>query len=127
MMEKGRLLYGALAAGDTAALHKLLHERFQGHLTDGLPNGFGGRYDGLPRMMDAWGGADTWFDMAPRVDRFFEGGKVLIAQGHYVGTAKPTGKPVRAAFAHFWDFDGERFTSVRQVTDSGAWRDALQT
>jgi len=64
-------------------------------------------------------------EMGPRVDKLYDGGDVLIARGHYVGKVKATRKPVRAAFAHFWSFDGERFTGVSQVTDSATWEQAL--
>jgi hypothetical protein len=41
------------------------------------------------------------------------------------GTARDTGKPLRAAFAHFGQFNGTQFTGLQQVTDTGMWRDAL--
>jgi len=126
IIEKGRALFTALQAGDVEALHRLLAPDFRGELTPGLPHGFGRVYDGLDAMLgEGWGKVGEWFDMHPEPERLIDGGDVLIAHGHYVGTAKPTGRPVRAAFAHFWSYDGERFTGVKQVTDSGAWRDAL--
>lgn len=70
----------------------------------------------------AQGSGNPVFDRIAANPRNWE---ILIAHGHYVGKAKPTGKPVRAAFAHFWSFDGERFTGVRQVTDSAIWEHAL--
>jgi hypothetical protein len=52
-----------------------------------------------------------------------------LAQVHttYEGRAKTTGKQLRAAFAHFWQFNGAQFTSLQQVTDTGIWRDALDS
>ena len=76
-------------------------------------------------ITDAWAAVGEWFEMAPQVDELIDGGNVLIGSGNYIGTVKATGKPVKAAFAHFWQFDGNQFTAVRQVTDSGMWRDAL--
>jgi 2-(1,2-epoxy-1,2-dihydrophenyl)acetyl-CoA isomerase len=127
ILVKGRELYAALAAGDIDALTRLLSADFQAQLTEGLPQGFGRSYDGLDSMMsDGWGAVDRWFEMSPHPEKLIDGGDVLVGLGSYVGTAKPTGKPLRAAFAHFWRFDGEQFTAVRQVTDSGKWRDALE-
>ena len=126
LLRQGRALYAALAGGDVEALQRLLSEDFEGELTAGLPHGFGRRYVGREAMMgEGWGAVGEWFEMAPEPARLIDGGDMLVAHGDYVGRAKPTGKPVRAAFAHFWAFDGERFTGVKQVTDSGLWRDAL--
>jgi len=126
LIAKGRRLYAALAAGDLAELHELISERFQGDLTAGLPNGAGRHYDGREAMMtEGWGAIGRSFEMSPQPEELIDGGDVLIGRGSYVGKAIPTGKPVRAAFAHFWRFDGAQFTAVQQVTDSGVWRDAL--
>lgn len=120
ILDRGRELYAALAGGDAEALKRLLAPDFRGELTAGLPRGFGRASEGLEAMMsEAWGGVGELFEMGPQVEELFDGGEMLIGRGFYVGTAKPTGKPVRASFAHFWLFDGRRFTSVRQVTDSG--------
>ena len=128
ILTKGHELYAALASGNVAALTSLLTEDFQGQLTVGLPHGLGRLYDGRHAMMnDGWGGVGAYFDMSPHVDELFDGHSTLIGRGLYVGVVKLTGKPIRAAFAHFWGFDGSRFTSVKQVTDSGVWRDALQS
>lgn len=126
VIEKGEALYAALRTGDVDALGGLLAPAFRGELTVGLPRGLGRVYDGLETMMsDGWGAVDTLFDMCPKVERLYDGGDVLIGRGHYEGTVKSTGAPFRAAFAHFWGFDGDRFTGVYQVTDSVAWQRAL--
>jgi 2-(1,2-epoxy-1,2-dihydrophenyl)acetyl-CoA isomerase len=126
LLPKGRDLYVTLSSGDVAALSRLLSEDFEGDLTPGLPYGLGRRYVGRHAMItEAWAVVARDFEMAPYPDELIDGGDVLVARGWYVGTVKRTGKPIRAAFAHFWRFDGERFTAVQQVTDSGIWRDAL--
>ena len=126
ILTKGRELYQALAGGDLTTLRRLLADDFQGDLTQGLPHGLGRHYDGLDAMMsDGWAGVGEWFDMSPHPEELIDGGHVLVGRGHYVGTARHTGRPVRAAFAHFWPFDGRQFTGVVQVTDSAAWRDGL--
>jgi len=126
IISKGEELFTALRAGDVDALHRLLSPNFRGELTAGLPHGFGRVYEGLETMIgEGWGAVGEFFDMGPQVEKLYDGGDVLIARGYYVGTAKPTGKVVRAAFAHFWSFDGERFTGVHQVTDSATWAAAL--
>lgn len=126
IISKGEELYAALLAGDVDALHRLLSPDFRGEMTVGLPYGFGRVYEGLDAMInEGWGAVDEFFDMGPDVEKLYDGGDVLIARGYYVGKVKSTGKPLRAAFAHFWSFDGERFTGVRQITDSATWEHAL--
>lgn len=123
----GRRLYAALASGDVGTLTALLSDDFRGTLTAGLPLGFGRTYDGRAAIMtEGWGAIGTHFAMAPEVERLWDGGDVLIGRGTYIGHAVETGRSVRAAFAHIWGFDGTRFTSVDQVTDSGAWAEALK-
>lgn len=124
----GERLYKALGEGDAAVLRELLDDRFQGHLTAGFPHGFGERtYDGREAMLtEGWGGVGQYFELSPKVEELLEVGDYLIGRGSYVGMAKATGKPVAAAFAHFWRFDGDRIISVHQVTDSALWARALQ-
>lgn len=127
IISKGEAVYAALLAADLVALRRLLSPDFCGHLTEGLPYGFGGVYDGLDAMIKgAWQAIGEYFELRPEVDELFDCSDVLIARGFYVGRARSTHKAFRAAFAHFWDFNGERFTAVRQVTDSGAWEKALR-
>lgn len=127
IISRGVELFAALRAGDVETLRRLLSPDFRGELTAGLPHNLGRVYEGRDAMIeDGWGAVGQLFEIAPEIDQLYDVGDVLIARGHYVGRAKPTGKPVRAAFAHFWSFDGERFTGVRQVTDSAAWERALR-
>jgi ketosteroid isomerase-like protein len=126
IIAKGEELYTALRASDVETLHRLLSPNFRGELTAGLPHGFGRVYEGLEKMIgEGWSAVDKSFDIDPQADKLYDGGDALIARGWYVGTAKPTGKPVHAAFAHFWSFDGQRFTGMHQVTDSATWERAL--
>lgn len=127
IIDKGHELYAAFEAGDIDALARLLSPDFKGRLSPGMPLGLGRDYDGLESMMtDAWGVIDQAFEIVPRPDTLVDGSEVLVARGDYVGTAKSTGKPLCAAFAHFWSFDGDRFTGVRQITDTAKWCDALK-
>ena len=121
----GERLYVALQSGDVPALDGLLSPDFSGDVTRGLPKGMGLVYEGRDAMMAAWGEVATFFDMAPNVERMWDCGDMLIARGGYVGRARASGRGIDAKFAHFWTFDGTRFTSLQQITDSGAWRDAL--
>jgi ketosteroid isomerase-like protein len=127
VIHKGEELYAALQTGDGDTLSRLLTPDFRGELTAGLPRGIGRVYDGLEAMIsEGWGAVDSLFDMGPKANQLFDGGDVLIARGYYDGIVKGVGTPFHAAFAHFWPFDGARFTGVYQVTDSAAWQQALR-
>ena len=125
--ETGRSLYDALLAGDQDVLRRLLADDFVGDLTPGLPNGYGDHpYRGREVMLtEGWGRVGRSFAMGPQVDEIITTDDCIIGRGHYVGTAVPTGKPVRARFAHFWRVRDGRITSVLQVTDSATWEHAL--
>ncbi|MGF1661367.1 MAG: nuclear transport factor 2 family protein [Kineosporiaceae bacterium] len=127
LVSEGHRLYAFLRGESEDSPESLLAEAFRGHLTDGLPLGLGGDYVSRSEMIEqGWGGVGQHFAMAPEVDELYavnEG--LMVARGHYVGHGVATGKPVRAAFAHFWTHDGSRFSSVYQVTDTAAWSAAL--
>lgn len=125
--QMGEALYEALLAGDQARLRALLADDFVGDLTPGLPNGYGERtYQGREVMLtEGWGRVGEDFAMGPSVEEIVVTDDYVIGRGYYVGTAIPTGKPVRARFAHFWRVEDDKITSVVQVTDSAAWEHAL--
>ncbi len=125
--ELGRRLYAFLRGESGEPAEALLADDFTGHLTDGLPLKLGGDYASRDDMIDrGWARVGQTFDMHPEADHIYAvDDTLLVGRGHYVGTAISTGKPVRAAVAHFWTVRDGRFTSVYQVTDSAAWADAL--
>jgi 2-(1,2-epoxy-1,2-dihydrophenyl)acetyl-CoA isomerase len=125
--DMGETLYAALCSGDAETLSALLADDFIGDLTPGLPNGYGAQlYEGRDAMMaDGWGRVGKDFAMSPVPDEILVTDDYIIGRGHYVGTALATGKHVRARFAHFWRVEGNKITSVVQVTDSATWEHAL--
>lgn len=123
----GHRLYAFLQGNSVEAADALLTEDLTGHLTDGLPLALGGDYSSREDMTTrGWGRVGQTFEVHPEVEAIHVAGdNLLVARGHYVGKALPTGKPVRAAFAHFWTVAENRVSSVYQVTDSAAWEHAL--
>ncbi len=126
--ELGRALYDMLLAGDQDTLRRLLAEGFVDDLTPSLPNGYGQQiYQGREVMLTyGWGRVGKDFARGPEVDEILTTGdcssgrsRLLRRDGH------PTGKPVRARFAHFWRVQDGNITSVVQVTDSAAWEHAV--
>ncbi len=121
-------LYGALAAGDRAALWPLLHPNFVGHATEGLPLDMGGRHDGPEAMQrDLWWtiGRHYKVEAQPKEFRLLDDGRLFVT-GHYRGEGRKSGRRLDAAFIHLIAFaDDGRIVSLDQLTDSAAWVQAL--
>jgi 2-(1,2-epoxy-1,2-dihydrophenyl)acetyl-CoA isomerase len=127
-VSSAQLLYRALAAGDREALSGLLHPQFVGHATDGLPLDMGGRHDGADAMQrELWWmiGRHYEAEAGPEEFRLLDDGRLFVA-GHYRGEGRASGRRLDAEFIHVIAFaDDGRITSLRQLTDSAAWVQAL--
>lgn len=62
-------------------------------------------------------GAD-WDDFTAISDEIIDGGETIVSLGHYGGTFKATGKPMRAQFAHVFRVKGGRITGFQQYADT---------
>ena len=125
-VDAARKLYDAMEARDVERLLDAMDEDFVGHVSDGMPLGVGGRHQGRDRMVqDVWVRVFGAFDTCPRVTRYIEtGGAEVVAVGRYVGTARETGRPLDAAFAHVLSIRDGRVASLEQITDTQRWLDA---
>jgi 2-(1,2-epoxy-1,2-dihydrophenyl)acetyl-CoA isomerase len=123
-------LYRALATGDREALGSLLHPDFVGHATEGLPLNMGGEHAGPEAMQrNLWWRIGRHYSVEAQVEdfRLLDDGRLHVA-GHYRGQARASGKKLDAAFIHLIGFStDDRITSLDQLTDSAAWKDALGT
>jgi 2-(1,2-epoxy-1,2-dihydrophenyl)acetyl-CoA isomerase len=121
-------LYRALAAGDHAAITALLSADFVGHAAEGLPLGMGGEHRGAEAMQrNLWWKIGKHFKVAaqPEELRVLADGGLLVT-GHYRGMARRSGRALDAEFTHILRFDHDgRITSLRQLTDTAAWIEAL--
>jgi uncharacterized protein len=119
-------LYDAMAAHDGPALLAAMHEDFRGTVSEGMPLAVGGRHEGPERMLlDVWAKVFEAYDVTPAVTRYVEtGGRDIVAIGRYVGTARGTGRPLDAAFAHVLSIRDGRVASLEQITDTQRWHEA---
>jgi 2-(1,2-epoxy-1,2-dihydrophenyl)acetyl-CoA isomerase len=120
-------LYRALTAGDRDSLSRLLHPRFEGHTTEGLPLGLGGTYPGPEEMRrQFWGRIGASFEARAEPGEFspLEDGRLLV-RGRYTGKATATGAPLDAEFIHLLSFADGRIIGLIQLTDSARWNQAL--
>src|SRR5689334_17740681 len=95
-------LYDALAAGDRARLDDLLHPRFEGRTTDGLPFDLGGVYRGPDAMRrDFWGRIAKHYSARAVPSRFnwLDDGRLAVS-GRYTGTAQIGHGVLDAEFVH---------------------------
>jgi ketosteroid isomerase-like protein len=120
-------LYQAFAAHDGRALRALLTPGFRGVVAEGMPHGFGGVYEGAETMLrDCWGPVFALVDLRPRPTEYLPvAADRMVVLGRYEGTARGTGRPLSAAFAHVLRFAGGRVSEIVQITDTARWHDAL--
>ena len=62
--------------------------------------------------------AMEWDNFAVTPKEVLDAGDTAVGQGHYSGTYKPTGKQVRAQFAHFFTFRDGKIVKFQQYTDT---------
>ena len=121
-------LYRALASGDRPAVTALLSDDFIGHAAEGLPLGMGGEHRGAEAMQrNLWWKIGQHFKVQAQPDelRILDDGDLLVT-GHYRGVARRSGRALDAEFTHVLRFDQDgRIASLRQLTDTAAWTDAL--
>lgn len=122
-----RQAYPALAAGDADALRALLHPDFQAHFADGLPFGIGGDHAGADAAItDGWWEIGRAYRMSTEPEEWIDAADGrLIVRGVYRGSARATGSEVVAEFVHLWAGAEGRLTSLRQLTDTVQWTQAL--
>ena len=122
-----RRLYRAFAAHDATALLAVLAPGFRGVVSEGMPHGLGGAYDGAETMLrDCWARVFALLDICPVPAEYLPvGGDRMVVLGRYEGTARHTGRPLSAAFAHVLRIADGRVCELTQITDTARWHDAL--
>lgn len=124
--EMASALYAALAKGDADAVTALLHPAFRGHVTDGMPCGLGGAYDGPDAMRGFWWRLGSIFKAQAEPDEFhlLDDGRLQVT-GWYRGSSRSARLPLEAAMVHVLSFRDGRIAGLDQLTDSAAWEAAL--
>jgi ketosteroid isomerase-like protein len=121
-----RSLYGALEAGDGAAIEELLAPEFEGGFADGMPLGLGGRRSGAVAMRDqGWWAIGRSFAARAEPQEWIrcEDGRLLVL-GRYSGHGRRGGGVLDAAFAHLWSASGGRLSALVHFTDTARWQQA---
>ena len=120
-------LYEAFDADDAATLRELLHPRFVGEVTPGLPRDWGGTYEGPETMLrECWARVFAELDARPVPEELIATGDGrLLVVGSYRGRARASGRLLDARFAHLLSFADGRIARLVQITDSARWHEAL--
>jgi 2-(1,2-epoxy-1,2-dihydrophenyl)acetyl-CoA isomerase len=126
-MHAVRTLYDAFARQDATALLAALAPDFHGVVADGMPAGLGGNYDGPePMLRDCWARVFALADVRPVPTEYLPvAADRVVVIGYYDGTARATGRPLCAAFAHIVRVFADRISELVQITDTARWHDAL--
>jgi 2-(1,2-epoxy-1,2-dihydrophenyl)acetyl-CoA isomerase len=119
-------LYAALAAGDADGILAVLAPSFAASFADGMPAG-GGRANGPREAVGHWWAIGRAFAARAEVEEYVPcaDGRLLVC-GRYRGASRDGDGVVDAAFTHLWAWDGERLSSLVQVTDTARWRVSAQ-
>lgn len=126
-LEAAQRLYDALRAQDPGAVLSALTPRFRGIVCDGMPDELGGTYDGRETMLrECWARVFAVLDLRPMPAEYLPiSADRMIVLGRYEGTARSTGRPLSAAFAHILRFADGRVSELAQITDTARWHEAL--
>jgi ketosteroid isomerase-like protein len=121
-------LYDAFARHDGRAMRDALHPEFVGEVTPSMPLGTGGVHYGADAMFaEVWGPVFRAFDLEVAAEEVLPTGPAgAVVLGRYRGSARATGAPLDAVFAHVVEVRDDRVARIRQITDSAAWHRACQ-
>ena len=125
--ETVKTFYDAIARGDVAAVVRVLHPELEWTEAEGFPY-----YSGTWRTPQAVVdnllvplGRD-WDGFAASPHDYIADGDRVITLGVYTGTAKTTGKKMRAPFAHVWRVRDGKLARFDMYTDTALVQAALR-
>ena len=121
-----RGLYEAFGRGDIPAVLGALDANVEWREAEGFlyadQNPYMGPAAVLAGVFARLGG--EWEEFQARPDSFLDAGEAVIAQGHYGGVYKATGRKVRAQFAHVWTLRDGKVATFQQYTDTKQFSEA---
>jgi ketosteroid isomerase-like protein len=115
-----RALYESFARGDIPAVLGALDADVEWREAEGFlyadQNPYMGRGAVLAGVFARLG--SEWEEFQARPNSFLDAGEAVVAQGHYSGVYKSTGRKVLAQFAHVWILRGGKVVTFQQYTDT---------
>ena len=126
-LETVKAFYSAIARGDVAAILEVLHPQLEWTEAEGFPY-YSGTWRTPQEVVDKLLvplGRD-WDNFSAAPHDFIADGDRVITLGAYSGTAKATGKSMRAPFAHVWRVHGGKLARFDMYTDTALVQAALR-
>jgi ketosteroid isomerase-like protein len=115
-----RALYAAFAKGDMGAALATMATDIVWNEAENYPYADRNRYVGPDAVLTgvfARIGGD-WEGFAAVSDEIIDGGSTIVSLGHYSGTNKASGKPMRAQFAHVFRVKNGKIAGFQQYADT---------
>jgi ketosteroid isomerase-like protein len=121
-----RRVYEAFASGDIPSVLGAFDERIEWREADNHPYADGNPYVGPEAVLRGVFAriAEEWDGFAATPEDVLDAGDTAVAYGHYTGTFKPTGRSVRAQFAHLFTLRGGKVVRFQQYTDTAQFQRA---
>ena len=117
-MEIVKSMYQAFAAGEVDKVLGYMHPEIR--WTESAGYRFGGVFTGPQEVMKNVFATltETFESFSVEVERFIDGGSVIVMQGQYLATGKGTGKSAGAAVAHALELSDGKVVRFDQYLDS---------
>ena len=138
MIEKGKAMsesnvqiaketYEAFARGDLPSVLANFQDDVEWHQAESLP--WGGVHKGRDAVAhDVFGATMAALDdYSLSLEHFIDGGDFVVVLGRYNATARQTGKPLDAAFAHVWELEDGKLKRYYHYTDTLRFQEALSS
>ena len=124
-----RGMYEGFAAGDIAAVLGAMSPDIVWNEAENFPYADGNPYVGPQAVAEGVFARciSEWDGFGVEIDEFLDAGDTVVALGHYVGTCKTTGKPIRAQLAHVCRLADGKVTRFQQYTDTLQVTDAMRS
>ena len=115
-----RGIYDSFAAGDVPAVLGAMSPDITWYEADDFPYADGNPYKGPEAVLNGVFArcAEEWDGFAVEIDELLDAGDAVIAQGHYLGTFKATGKPQRTQIAHVWRIKDGKAVAFQQYANT---------
>ena len=120
-----RAAYEAFDRGDIAGIFETMHDDIQFVLAENSVYDRGTPYSGKPDV-----GANIFGRIAAEWDGFsivrealHDAGDVVVMQGRYRGTYKPTGRRSNLQVVHIWTVRDGKLIQMQQYADTAAMRE----
>lgn len=122
-----RAMYAAFARGDIQAVMAALDPQVEWREAENFIYADGNPYEGPQAVLEgvfARLGSD-WEGFAVSPEEILDAGDTVVGRGHYAGAYKKTGERVRAQFAHFFTFRGDKVAKFQEYTDTAQFLRAV--